>query len=225
MQPENLAELLEKDRRALLDLSGRNRLLNSNILGSRTSFLRIHDELSDEVFRQLVRGEERMLFSGIDEVEPDEADVENADAPVAEPSVALIPVDTTTTPSAPDTSKLAIDQTVEALPERYTDDRLQTKMKREPLDKKLLRTYYESRILEEETGVNTLFLVLGYLEYFEDDSSDRPRFAPLLTVPVRLTREDVKARIMVCARDEPIDTNLSLQYLPPPQLELSFEVC
>lgn len=43
----------------------------------------------------------------------------------------------------------------------------------------------------EETGTNMLFMMFGFLEFYESDSSDRPMLAPLLSLPVALERGDI----------------------------------
>ena len=50
--------------------------------------------------------------------------------------------------------------------------RLQTKLSPEALQKRLLDIWYDARTLEEEQGVNILYLGLGLLKWFEDDKSD-----------------------------------------------------
>lgn len=46
----------------------------------------------------------------------------------------------------------------------------------------------EAKLAIEETGANMLYLVLGFLEYPEAESSDKLYRAPLLSLPVRLER-------------------------------------
>ena len=43
----------------------------------------------------------------------------------------------------------------------------------------------------EETGVNMLYLLFGFLEFFEREDSEKPLLAPLLAVPVSLERGDI----------------------------------
>ena len=44
----------------------------------------------------------------------------------------------------------------------------------------------EARTLEEEQGINVLYLALGFLHWFEDESSSVDRQAPLILVPAIL---------------------------------------
>ena len=95
--------------------------------------------------------------------------------------------------------------------DRHSNTRLQTQMTLDGLQKRLLSLYHEGRTLEEEQGVNVLFLALGFLEWREDARSEVERFAPLLLLPVELIREGARDRFRLQVRDEDLITNLSLQ--------------
>ncbi|MEP6601170.1 MAG: DUF4011 domain-containing protein, partial [Nitrospirota bacterium] len=47
-----------------------------------------------------------------------------------------------------------------------------------------------ARTAIEESGTNMLFMVFGFLEWYESDDSDKPLFAPLLMVPLSLLRHN-----------------------------------
>jgi very-short-patch-repair endonuclease len=70
-----------------------------------------------------------------------------------------------------------------------------------------------ARTAIEETGANMLYLSFGFLEWYESDDSDEPRFAPLVSVPVVLDRVPGKGKAFRCELEysgEDFDTNLSL---------------
>ncbi|KAF0221142.1 MAG: superfamily I DNA/RNA [Geobacteraceae bacterium] len=46
----------------------------------------------------------------------------------------------------------------------------------------------DARTVIEETGTNMLYLIFGFLEFYDSDDSEKPIFAPLLAVPVTLDR-------------------------------------
>src|SRR5215204_3236467 len=75
----------------------------------------------------------------------------------------------------------------------------------------LFDIWYDARTLEEEQGVNVLYLALGLLRWFEADTSDVPRHAPLALLPVRLDRTSAADRFTLRWRSEPASPNLSLQ--------------
>ena len=51
----------------------------------------------------------------------------------------------------------------------------------------------EARTVTEETGTNMLYLMFGFLEYFDSEDSQKAVHAPLLSVPVTLTRGKLDA--------------------------------
>ena len=81
----------------------------------------------------------------------------------------------------------------------------------EELQRRLLRTFYDARTLLEEQGVNTLFLALGYLEWYEADSSQDLRRAPLVLVPVQLERSSARDSFVLRYSDDEVGDNLCLR--------------
>ncbi len=79
------------------------------------------------------------------------------------------------------------------------------------MQKRLLSLFHDARTLEEEQGVNILYLAMGVLKWFEDDNSDVERYAPLILVPVSLERGSANERFKLRWRNEDITANLSLQ--------------
>ncbi|WP_298375646.1 DUF3320 domain-containing protein [uncultured Bradyrhizobium sp.] len=180
----SLRDRLLADRKALLDLGTRNRLINIPLRTKSIRAIEIVDEKTPEVFRLLGEGK-RLTFLP--------ADAENSD----EDAVA---------------SQSELQQPVETGPQaRHLDKRLQTKLSPEGLQKRLLDIWYDARTLEEEQGVNILYLALGLLKWFEDEKSDVERLAPLVLLPVRLERSSAADRFHLVSRSEPPSPNLSLQ--------------
>jgi hypothetical protein len=71
--------------------------------------------------------------------------------------------------------------------------------------------YRDAQTLEEEQGVNILFLAIGFLRWFEDERSEVRREAPLVLVPVSLVRNNARSRFRLVGRDDDIAANLPLQ--------------
>ena len=163
------------DRRALLDLGTRNRLINIPLRGKTVRAIEIVERTSAEVF-QLLGQARRFTFVPL-------ADTEERG-----------PKEVNGGPRAP-----------------QADTRLQTRLSSEALQKRLLDIWYDARTLEEEQGVNILYLAFGLLHWFEDDKSDVERFAPLVLLPVRLERSSAADRFHLASRSEPASPNLSLQ--------------
>ena len=132
-----LASILEKSRQNLLDLSLRNRLLNTPRGPGRSKRLDIVDELSDEVFRMLVREQKAFTFlacrGGAGEQVPETKSQE------------LFP---TTSSDGPAVGGIA---------ERLLDSRLQTRLDEDGLQTRLLSLYYDAQTSEAEQGVSVVF--------------------------------------------------------------------
>ena len=91
-------------------------------------------------------------------------------------------------PEEDDNFQLFEDDEMEKDPARYTDSKLQTDYSSVEFQKRLLNTYYTARTAIEEQGVNTLYLVLGMLQWYESESSNILRRAPLILIPVEISR-------------------------------------
>jgi hypothetical protein len=124
--------------------------------------------------------------------------------------------------SEDDDNLLFEDDEEEDDPARYTDSKLQTDYSSAELQRRLLTTYYTARTAIEEQGVNTLYLALGMLEWYESESSETPRRAPLILIPVELSRSSVRASFRVQYTGEDIGTNLSLQEKLKAELGIQF---
>ena len=82
----------------------------------------------------------------------------------------------------------------------------------DPLQQTLAKIRDTARTFAEETGVSTLHVAFGFLEWFESDSSDKHLVSPLLVVQVDLERSMVRSRYqytLTAASDEP-QANLTL---------------
>ncbi|WP_114945276.1 DUF3320 domain-containing protein [Microvirga calopogonii] len=113
---------------------------------------------------------------------------------------------------------LGINPAVELQPssdrQNHTDKKLQTLKWPDALDGILERISDDARLAEQETGLSTLFLVLGFLEWTEREDSPKKLFAPLLLLPVKLDKRKTgrgKVIYTLSATAETADANLSLQ--------------
>ena len=93
---------------------------------------------------------------------------------------------------------------------RHLDLQLQTNLTSARLQSRLLKTEHGARTFVEEQGVNVLYLALGMLRWFEAESSQEPRRAPLILVPVALERSNIQERYRITYTEEELDDNLSL---------------
>jgi len=193
----SIAEQLDTSRQALLDLSTRNRLLSVPKARKSAKIIEIKDELSAEVYRLLVKENKALSFlPGREKKKLDGSSVAE-DAEVDDFGELPQPEDD------------GVDE--RGVAKRHADNRLQTLLTSEGLQKRLLSMFHDANTFEEEQGVNILYLAVGMLKWFEDDKSDIERYAPLILVPVSLERGSATERFKLRWRNEDCAANLSLQ--------------
>jgi very-short-patch-repair endonuclease/DNA polymerase III delta prime subunit len=78
------------------------------------------------------------------------------------------------------------------------------------LQESLKYVYRTSRTALEENGANSLFLALGLLKWYETEKSEKPRFAPILLLPVDIIRRGGTLGYVIRTRDEDIMLNITL---------------
>lgn len=88
---------------------------------------------------------------------------------------------------------------------------LQTTLTDEKLHDRLLKCFYEARTSVEEQGVSILYLACGFLKWRESPNSEVNRYAPLLLIPVELSRNNARSKFRLKFREDEIVTNLSIQ--------------
>ncbi|MBP0593614.1 DUF3320 domain-containing protein [Paraburkholderia sp. LEh10] len=177
-----LIRLFNDTRKRLVETGTRNRLVHVNRANTRGNVVNIVNERSDDV-HAILSSRKVMRFLAIGHDRDDSSDaIHLADAG---------------------------SQEFEA--DRYTDAQLETRMGPDALQKRLLKIAHEAQTAEEESGVNILYLALGFLTWFEDKSSAVARAAPLVLLPVELVRNQRTSTFDVRIRDEDVLTNLPLQ--------------
>ncbi|BCA58152.1 DUF3320 domain-containing protein [Sphingomonas sp. HMP6] len=191
-------EKLDRARTELLDLSARNRLLNMPRSSKGAKAVEIVDEVGREVFRILVQEAKPLTFlagkaAASGDAAEDQETAEDADeiADLAQPE-----------------DDVADDRGVFS---RHSDTRLQTRLTPKGLQKRLLELYFDARTLEEEQGVNILYLAIGALKWIDPGNAANVRFAPLVLVPVQLERGNAGEKFKLRMRQEDYASNLSLE--------------
>lgn len=110
---------------------------------------------------------------------------------------------------------------------KHSDDYLKTLLFRDQLRSRTASIFRHSRAIEQETGVSTLHLAFGFLEWFESDDSTEAFHSPLLLLPANLERRVVRGTEeeyrLSALDDEPI-TNLSLELRLRESFRLSLPV-
>ncbi|CAN5304396.1 DUF4011 domain-containing protein [soil metagenome] len=186
MSAARIEAAAENWRRKLLDLTKRNRALNFK--PTKVSTVAVVDELPAEIFRELYIRERKMRFKAAPDADLLTAatgdPIDNGEEEWESVALDFAPYDTT------------------ALDERHTDEWLQTVVSPEILDKALRRIDELARLAIDEQGVNTLFLSIGMLHYTESKDSSVIFRAPLVLLPVELTRSSARTGYSVAATDD-----------------------
>jgi very-short-patch-repair endonuclease len=185
---------LERARMELLDLSARNRLLNIPRSSKNLRTIEIVDEKSSEIFRLLVR--ENRSFTFVAGRASKAEGAQDADADSEEILDLAQPDDSVNE---------------RGVLNRHADTKLQTRLTSAGLQKRLLDLYADARTLEEEQGVNILFLALGTLKWIDPLNAENIRYAPLVLIPVRLERGTAAERFKLKWSQEEQAANLSLE--------------
>lgn len=190
----SIRDRLLKERHALLDLSTRNRLLNTPLRTRNNRAIEIVDEKSAEVFRLLTTNRALSFLPGSQPSESERAELDPDDD---------------VTGSIPQPEDDSVNE--RGVASRHTDLRLQTKLTSEGLQRRLFDIWYDAQTLEQEQGVNILYMAIGLLRWFDSETSDIARHAPLVLLPVKLERSSAADRFKLKWRDEPPSPNLTLQ--------------
>jgi len=210
----SLRPILDRARRELLDLSNRNRLLAIPVRSRTARLVHLQDERGSEIFRLLVDDRKALTFlPGAARAGPS-SPPPNTPTPSPAPAHPTVPTLPDPLPTEEESALPPADDTLDTttgIPRRHTDARLQTELPPEILQRRLLDLSRDALTTLEETGVNVLYLALGQLKWFEPSLPDSPHHAPILLVPVQLSRRSASDRFQLRVRDEDVEENLSLR--------------
>ena len=177
-----ISKLFDDTRRRLVETGTRNRLVHANRANARGNVINIVNERADDVYAVL-SSSKAMRFLAIGRDKDEDRD-----------EIAF-----------PDAGHEDFAE------ERFADARLETRLGPDALQRKLLKIAREAQTAEEESGVNVLYIAIGFLTWFEDEASNVPREAPLVLLPVELVRNARTSTYDVHMREEDVMTNLPLQ--------------
>jgi len=144
-----ISSLLEQVRKRLVETGTRNRLIHVNRKTNRGSLINIINERSDDIFQILKLSSKKMHFAGTGTPDDDESD-----------------------------NDIVLATANDFDEGRYTDNILETNLTPDALQKRLLKVASDSKTVEEEQGINVLFLALGFLQWYEDSNSNVLRESP-----------------------------------------------
>ena len=183
-----LAKLLDEARVKLIDGGARNRLIHTNRTGKRPYTVSVLSPDTDRLFARVVGENASLRFH------PDPAATARERKPEA----------------APDDGEEVEDGDLGTPMRAPASDGLPTRLGLAALDKRLTRMQREAKTLEEEQGINILYLAIGFLRWYEDDTSEVLREAPLVLVPAQINRDIRRSTFDLAARPEDITANVAL---------------
>src|SRR5579871_4204599 len=145
----SIRDLLNSNRRELLDISTRNRLLSIPIDSSSARIVQIRGASSDDVFHLLVSEKKSISFLPARKKEDNKSGLglESGEESEANQEIEL---------PQPEEEKAEPDGTQK----KPAALRLQTSLSPEGLQRRLLDLYRDARTIVEEQGVNILYLAL-----------------------------------------------------------------
>jgi len=93
----------------------------------------------------------------------------------------------------------------------------------EALSRKLSSIRDEAITTLQELGINTLYVALGFLEWFESDSSTKALQSPLVICPVELIRRTERGRYSYRLKgvEEELETNVNARRTLRSDFEIS----
>ncbi len=98
--------------------------------------------------------------------------------------------------------------------EELKNGRVRTFIPAEELNNQLKNMFRSAKVSMEENGTNTMFLALGFLRWFESDISEKPRYAPIVLVPIDIVRNLRSGGYVIRSRQEEARINTTLlEYL------------
>jgi len=199
-----IAEALEKLRLRLLDLTGRNRLLNFRHTAAKT--LQFVEGDIGVIYDKLIETQDRRI-SLLPVPEPKRADWVQRQGRLARPDIR-------------DHAKALGISTSYELPCFEENERpklnLQALHYPDDLERHCRKLARDAKTAIEETGANMLFLLLGFLEFPESPNAEKLMLAPLVPVPVKLEKGELERatgayRYHLMYTGEELAENLSLR--------------
>jgi len=181
---------LSRVRTRLLDLSARNKLLN--FVHYKKSSLKIIKISPEKAFNDLISQEE-FFFQPVPLPRLSDYPMLSADLAKKSEAEGLIPeIELSRKISAENHAEfLGLTATEDQSSQKGKKSTLQTLLYPADLEALLQHIASTARTAIDESGTNMLYLVFGFLEWYESDDSNLKRLAPLIAVPVMLLRTSI----------------------------------
>ncbi|NLN88402.1 MAG: DUF4011 domain-containing protein, partial [Syntrophomonadaceae bacterium] len=99
---------------------------------------------------------------------------------------------------------------IQLLKAEFSQHRLRADLPEKELTNRLTQLYRAARTSLEENGASTFFLTLGTLIWYEAEASEKPRRAPILLIPMEITRKSVRTGYLIRESDSEPQLNITL---------------
>ncbi len=175
---------LDSWMRRLLDISGRNNLVNMH---SSRSILRLNIHNLSELEDALSKGVEFRIYPQSDEW---------SESSLRDRTLYQ--------------HRTGDDPLQKALVEDFHMKILRATTDKKELDLSITQIYRSARISVEESGANTLYLALGMLAWCETGNEDNPHLAPIILIPMELKRKSVQEGFVIKQGEEEPIINFTL---------------
>jgi hypothetical protein len=169
----SVPDAIEKLRARLLDLTTRNRLLSYRFPKGRCIPI-IGTPNYNQVFEKLTDGGSIRLLS-VSDPPPDTYEGKKPEVRFHAERLGI----STSQEFGPASSKPHTGRRLNGL---------QVLLYPSEMDRLVRKIANEAKTAIEETGSNMLYLIVGYLEFYDSDDSDKPMLAPLLSLPATLVK-------------------------------------
>ncbi|WP_316173010.1 DUF4011 domain-containing protein [Bradyrhizobium sp. SZCCHNRI2049] len=95
----------------------------------------------------------------------------------------------------------------------HADNSLQTLFFPDRLEPKLSSVHSATRALQEDAGLSALYIAVGFLEWYEQDDSADPAYAPLVLLPVNMEKRIASGEYIysITGRDDDEASNVALR--------------
>lgn len=95
----------------------------------------------------------------------------------------------------------------------HADNTLQTLFFPDRLEPKLASIHSAARALQEDAGLSALYFAVGFLEWYEQDDSTDPAYAPLVLLPVNMEKRIASGEYVysIAGRDDDEASNVALR--------------
>lgn len=169
--------------RKLLDFSLRNTLLNFRVTRNAIQFMTTN---LDDLENQISEGKDYRIMEA-----PEEGNLDLRDTRMFEL----------------EHGQELIESIVE---NEFKNGRLRTFLSEKELEKDLKILHRSAKESLEENGSNTLYLALGFLRWYESDIAQKPRYAPIVLLPIDLVRNTKDKGYLIRTRQEEAQVNITL---------------